>query len=104
MSNEYHKNLVDAVGSSFYYYTNYKDFDVTNLTAESFKDFCSGWIKKYRGDWGTHSYTATVTYNTFKPCVDQLVYRIMDATENEIERRVNEILKERITKELENKE
>lgn len=98
MSDQYHSNLVEEVASSFYYYTNHKDLDLTNLTEKSFEDFSNGWVRKYHGDWGTHSATATMTYNTFKPCVDQLVYRILTATEDEIERRVAERVNEYISK------
>lgn len=92
MSKQYHNSLVEAVGSSFYYCTNHKDFDLTNAKQVDFESFANGWVKKYRGDWDIYSSSAPMVYNTFKPCVDQLVYRIMDATEKEIERRVNEIL------------
>jgi len=97
MSKQYHSNLVEAVGSSFYYYTNHKDFDLTSSQVD-FETFASGWIKKYRGDWDIYNHSAPMVYNTFKPCVDQLVYRIMDATEKEIERRVEERVNEYIVK------
>ena len=97
MSDKYHDNLVEAVGSSFYYYTNHKDFNLVNSQVD-FESFASGWIKKYRGDWDIYNNSQPMTYNTFKPCVDQLVYRILTATEDEIERRVNERVNEYISK------
>jgi hypothetical protein len=96
MSNQYHKNLVEAVGSSFYYYAHHKDFDLINGRVD-FESFTSGWIKKYHGDWDIYSKPQPMVCNTFKPCVDQLVYRIMDATEKEIERQVNERVNKYLT-------
>ncbi len=98
MSNEYHKNLVEAVGSSFYYYTEHKNFNLTDAKQVDFESFANGWINKYRGDWDVYSSSAPMVYNTFKPCVDQLVYRVMDATEKEIDRRVKERVNEYLTK------
>lgn len=89
MSNKYHSNLVEAVGSSFYYYTNHKGFDLASSKVD-FESFTSGWIKKYHGAWDIYNTSQPMVYNTFKPCVDQLVCRILQATEDEIERRVNE--------------
>lgn len=96
MSKQYHEMLVEAVGSSFYYYSHHKDLDLSRATAEDFERFASGWIDKYRGNWGVYNNSIPMTCNTFKPCVDQLVYKIINGTEKEIERivseRVNEIL------------
>jgi hypothetical protein len=97
MSNKYHSNLVEAVGSSFYYYTNHKDFNLLNSQV-NFEAFASGWIEEYHGDRGVHSNSQPMTYNTFKPCVDQLVYRILTATEDEIERQVSKRVNEYISK------
>ena len=100
MGNQYHNSLVEAVGSAFYYYTNRKDFDLINSQVD-FESFANGWIKKYHGDWDAFSNSQPLMHNTFKPCVDQLVYRIMRATEDEIERRITEIIKKmNTTKEL----
>lgn len=62
-----------------------------------FESFSSGWIKKYHGDWGICNNSQPMAYNTFKPCVDQLVYRILTTTEGEIERRVKERVGEYIS-------
>lgn len=94
MSNKYHSDLVEAVGSSFYYYTEHENFNLSNPAAIDFESFTSGWVDKYRGSWDIYNSSAPMTYNTFKPCVDQLVYRILSATESEIERRVNERVSE----------
>ena len=102
MSDEYHKNLVEVVGSSFYYYTEHEYFNLTDDKQVDFESVSNGWINKYRGDWNNYSSLSPMVYNTFKPCVDQLVYRVMAETENEIERRVNERVNEYLTK-LENK-
>lgn len=91
MSKEYHDKLIEAVGSSFYYYANHKEINLTRSTAE-FEKFTKGWISEYQGNWEIFDNSAPIKYNIFKPCVDQLVYSVMDATEKEIERRVNEIL------------
>lgn len=98
MNSKYHEMLVEAVGSSFYYYTNHKDFDLTSAKQVDFEAFANGWVKKYRGDWNIYNSSAPMAYNTFKPCVDQLVYRIIDGTEKEIERRVNERVNEVLTR------
>tara|TARA_R110000744_G_scaffold170264_1_gene288376 strand:- start:524 stop:820 length:297 start_codon:yes stop_codon:yes gene_type:complete len=98
MSSEYHKKLVEAVGSSFYYYTNHKNFDLTKSDQTDFEAFAFGWIKKYRGDWDIYSERSPYVCNTFRPCVDQLVARIINATEDEIDRKVNERLREHIDK------
>lgn len=92
MSKQYHSGLVEAVGSSFYYYTHHKEFNLTKNVSLDFERLTNGWIDEYRGNWEIYDASAPPVYNIFKPCVDQLVYRIMDATEKEIERRVNEIL------------
>ena len=102
MSKEYHSSLVEAIGSSFYYYSHHKELNLTSASVEDFERFTSGWLDKYQGNWGVHNNSTPMTYNTFKPCVDQLVYRVMDATEKEIERRVSERFNEYIVK-LENK-
>tara|TARA_R110000772_G_scaffold125112_2_gene231778 strand:+ start:3783 stop:4085 length:303 start_codon:yes stop_codon:yes gene_type:complete len=94
MSKQYHDNLVEAVGSSFYYYTNHKDFDLTSAKLVDFENFANGWIKKYHGDWGIYNNSQPMACNTFKPCVDQLVYKVIAATESEIDRRVSEIVNE----------
>jgi hypothetical protein len=103
MSNRYHSNLVEAVGSSFYYYTHHKDLNLSLASAEDIKRLTSGWLDKYQGNWGAYNNSIPMTCNTFKPCVDQLVYRILTATEDEIERRVGERVNEYIAK-LESKE
>jgi len=102
MSKEYHNSLVEVVGSSFYYYTHHKEFDLSTAKAEDFKRLSSGWLNEYQGNWEIYNASAPIVYNIFKPCVDQLVYSIMDATEKEIERRVSERFNEYIVK-LENK-
>ena len=101
MSKEYHSRLVEAVGSSFYYYTHHKEINLTS-EAVDFEKFTSGWVNEYRGNWEIYDTSAPIVYNSFKPCVDQLVCSIMDATEKEIERRVSERFNEYIVK-LENK-
>jgi len=90
MSKQYHKNLVEAVGSSFYYYSHHKDLNLTKVGYGDFEKLTNGWLDEYRGNWEIYDCSAPIVYNIFKPCVDQLVYRIMDATEKEIERRFAE--------------
>lgn len=98
MGRQYHDSLVEAVGTSFYYYTHHKDFDLTRANAVDFETFTNGWIKKYSGNWDVYGNSAPIEYNAFKPCVDQLVYRILTVTEDEIERRVSERVNEFISK------
>jgi hypothetical protein len=88
---------VEAVGASFYYYTHHKEINLTSATVD-FEKFSSGWLDEYRGNWEIYNNSSPIVYNIFKPCVDQLVYRIMDATEKEIERKVAERVNEYISK------
>lgn len=84
MGKQYHDNLIEAVGSSFYYYTHMKEI---NLTNGDFEKLTKSWLDEYRGNWEIYNNTSPIVYNSFKPCVDQLVYRIIEATEDEIQRR-----------------
>ena len=97
MSKQYNQNLVEAVGSSFYYYVHMKDINLAGGDHVDFEKLTKGWADEYFGNFNFNS-MPPIHFNTFKPCVDQLVYRIMDATEKEIERRVNEILNDRLSK------
>ena len=98
MSNQYHKNLIEAVGSSFYYYTNHKNIDLANRAVGSFDQLKVGWINEYHGSRDLYNNPEFVMYNTFKPCVDQLVGRIIEATEKEIDERVAERVNDYISK------
>ena len=98
MSSQYQKNLIEAVGSSLYYYTNHKNIDLTNNGAGSFDQLKIGWVNEYHGSRDLYNNPNLVTYNTFKPCVDQLVCRIIDATEKEIDERVAERVNDYISK------
>ena len=98
MSYKYQSALVEAVGSSFYYFNNQQKFDLTKPNSFSFKDFTDGWVDLYQGKQHNFNNVYIPQYNIFRPCVDQLVHRILTVTEDEIERRVNEKVNEILNK------
>lgn len=107
MSNKYFDDLVKAVGNSFYYYTHMDEINLTNMSAIDFDELNNRWVKEYTGDlsWDNHATRPRILFNTFKPAVDQLVISVINATQDEIERRVNERLHEYFTKnDIENKQ
>lgn len=90
MNKEYHRKLVEVVGSSFYYFTHMKEINLTCRTQEDFEKLTTAWIKEYSGGRDLSGAIVPLEFNLFKPAVDQLVNAIFSATENEIERRLNE--------------
>lgn len=99
MSKEYYNDLIEAVGSSFYYYSHKREINLTSKTFEDFEKIKDGWIKEYRAGFDITDLDAPFQVNFFKPAVDMLVHQVLEATEKEIERRVGEIVMERYREE-----
>lgn len=87
---EYSEKLIQVVGSSLYYYTHMKEIDVTSRHYADFEQLTEGWIKEYRGEWNLNDPIIPLQLNMFKPMVDQIIHQIMEATEDEIQRRFAE--------------
>jgi len=90
VSKQYFENLVEAVGSSFYYYTHMKEINLASNLCLDYEKLMTGWADEYHGEWNLQGGLTPLHYNTFKPAVDQLVRRIIKATEDEIQRRFAE--------------